>query len=82
MTMDERRRDVNSDESTDYRKFYDDEQYLLHEVSPAFRETGALEPADFYMMLGLEGQPRKELRTRKIEEDEGQKFCRCGCEHC
>lgn len=34
-----------------YLKYFDDEAYLLDEVAPRFRETGHIDPADFYMML-------------------------------
>jgi len=39
------------DDSTDYLKFYDDEQYLLEEVSSRFHDTGQITAADFYMLL-------------------------------
>ncbi|HEY1757709.1 MAG TPA: hypothetical protein VGG72_20220 [Bryobacteraceae bacterium] len=37
-------------DETDYLRFYDDEGYLL-DVGKSFRETGNIEPADFYMLL-------------------------------
>lgn len=38
-------------EKIDYLKYYDVEKYLLEEVGKRFRETGELEPADFYTIL-------------------------------
>jgi hypothetical protein len=37
-------------DNTDYRKFYDDEGYLL-EAGRRFRESGKIDAADFYMLL-------------------------------
>jgi hypothetical protein len=42
--------EVQMSETADYLKFYDDEGYLLG-VGKSFRETGHIEPADFYMLL-------------------------------
>ena len=38
-------------DTTDYLKFYDDEQYLLTEVRERFQKTGELQATDLYMML-------------------------------
>jgi hypothetical protein len=50
----------------DYRKFYDDELYLIDEVGPRFRETGALEPADFYTLLIWKAERVKNHHKKRL----------------
>jgi hypothetical protein len=51
---------------TDYLKFYDDERYLLDEVGCRFRETGVLEPADFYMILIWKAERAKNYHKKRL----------------
>ncbi len=50
----------------DYRLFYDDETYLL-DVGQRFRESGTLDPVDFYMMLAWKANKSQELPPRASE---------------
>jgi hypothetical protein len=53
---------------TDYRKFYDEERYLLHEVGPHFRATGTIEPADFYMILIWKAERAKNKHKERLKK--------------
>jgi hypothetical protein len=52
----------------DYLKFYDDERYLLEEVGAAFRATGALDPADFYMVLVWKANRAKNYARERLKK--------------
>ena len=38
-------------DATDYRKFYNLEEYLLGEVGPRFRTSGIIRPIDMFMIF-------------------------------
>jgi hypothetical protein len=57
--------------SLDYRKFYDDETYLLDEVSPHFRNTGELEAPDFYMLLSWKANRAKNYHRDRMKDKAG-----------
>lgn len=52
----------------DYRKFYDDEGYLLDEVGPNFRKTGELEAPDFYMLLSWKANRAKNYHRDRLKD--------------
>jgi hypothetical protein len=58
-------------DETDYLKFYDNERYLLDEVGPRFRETGELEPADFYTLLIWKAERDKNQHKKRLAKIAG-----------
>lgn len=50
----------------DYRIFYDDETYLL-DVGQRFRESGTLDPVDFYMMLAWKANRAKNYHRERLK---------------
>src|SRR6266446_3367439 len=58
-------------DETDYRKFYDAERYLLDEVGPRFRETGELEPADFFTLLIWKAERKKNDHKKRLAKIAG-----------
>jgi hypothetical protein len=50
----------------DYRIFYDDETYLL-DVGQRFRESGTLDPVDFYMMLAWKANRAKNYHRENLK---------------
>ncbi len=58
-------------DETDYRKFYNNERYLLDEVGPRFREIGALEPADFYTLLIWKAERAKNHHKKRLTKIAG-----------
>jgi hypothetical protein len=55
----------------DYRKYYDAERYLLEEVGRRFRDTGELEPADFYTMLIWKAERAKNRHKLRLTAKAG-----------
>jgi hypothetical protein len=55
---------------TDYRKFYDDETYLL-DAGSHFRETGQLDAADFYMLLMWKANRAKNYHRKRMKRQAG-----------
>lgn len=59
-------------DQVDYRKFYDkSEPYLLDEVGPHFRDTGKLEPADFYALLIWKAERAKTRHKKRLARTAG-----------
>jgi hypothetical protein len=56
---------------TDYRKYYDSENYLLKEVGQGFRITGKLKPADFYTILSTNRGAGGIFQTHHYESFKG-----------
>lgn len=56
---------------TDYLKFYDDERYLIDDVGKRFRETGILDPADFYMLLIWKANRAKNRHRDRLKKKAG-----------
>lgn len=54
-------------DGVDYRKYVYDEHYLLTEVGPRFRQTGALDPIDFLMILVWKANRAVSHHTRRLE---------------
>ena len=61
-------------DAIDYRKFYDDERYLLDEVGPCFRQTGELDAADFYTVLIWKAERAKKYHKKRLEKIAGGRF--------
>jgi hypothetical protein len=57
-------------DETDYRKFYDDEEYLL-EVGRRFRKTGNIDAADFYMLLIWKANRAKNYHRDRLKHKSG-----------
>jgi hypothetical protein len=55
------------DDSFDYRKLYHDEEYLLGEVGPRFRETGELTASDFVMILVWKANRAVSYRVKRLK---------------
>jgi hypothetical protein len=56
----------------DYLKFYDLEHYLFTEVSSRFARSGAISPADFYMIVIWKADRAKtRIRNRLSKHDDG-----------
>lgn len=55
----------------DYKKFYDVETYLLTEVGPLFRQTGALDPKDFYLILVWKANRAKNYAKKRLKAKAG-----------
>jgi hypothetical protein len=58
-------------DETDYRDFYDDEKYLLEAVGERFRQTGKIEPADFYMILVWKANRAKNYHRDRLKDMAG-----------
>jgi len=54
----------------DYRDFYHDEEYLLG-VGERFRQTGEIEPADFYMILVWKANRAKNYHRNRLKDKAG-----------
>jgi len=61
------------EDKIDYRKFYDDEQYLL-DVGQAFRKGEPLDAADFYMMLVWKANRAKNYHRERLKRISGKSF--------
>ena len=61
------------EDKIDYRKFYDDEQYLL-EVGQAFRKGEPLDAVDFYMMLVWKANRAKTYHRERLKRISGKSF--------
>ena len=55
----------------DYLKFYDLEHYLFTEVSGRFNRTGAISPADFYMIVIWKANRAKSRIRNRLSKHEG-----------
>jgi len=55
------------EKTMDYKKFYNDEQYLLEEVGPHFRAIGNLAPADFYTLLNWKSPRNKNMHLKRLK---------------
>jgi len=61
------------EDKIDYRKFYDDEQYLL-DVGQAFRKGEPLDAVDFYMMLVWKANRAKNYHRERLKRISGKAF--------
>lgn len=55
----------------DYKKFYDDERFLLDEVGPNFRRTGELDAIAFYMLLNWKAPRAKNYAKKRLKAKAG-----------
>ena|SRR2546425_10517940 len=56
-----------------YLDYYDDETYLLR-VGERFRQTGKIEPADFYMILVWKANRAKNYHRDRLKDIAGGSF--------
>ena len=61
-----RQQELLISDDIDYRIFYDDETYLL-DVGQRFRESGTLDPVDFYMMLAWKANRAKNYHRERLK---------------
>jgi hypothetical protein len=59
---------------TDYLKYYDLEHYLLEEVGPRFRSSGAIEPIDLFMILIWKANRAKTKIRDKLKKQANGNF--------
>src|SRR5580658_5243436 len=55
----------------DFRKYYDDENYLLEDVGRPFRKTGMIDPPDFYMVLIWKAERAKNRHKKRLKDIAG-----------
>jgi hypothetical protein len=51
-----------------FERYYDLETYLLDEVGPNFRDSGALAPLDFYFILTCKANRSKTATKKRLEK--------------
>jgi hypothetical protein len=59
---------------TDYLKFYNLEHYLLDEVGPRFRSSGAIEPTDLFMIFIWKANRAKTKLRDKLKKQANGSF--------
>jgi hypothetical protein len=57
-------------DETDYRKYYDDEAYLMA-AGDHFRQTGKIDAADFYMLLMWKANRAKNYHRDRLKDKAG-----------
>lgn len=55
-------------DETNWGKYYDTEIYRLDDVGKRFRETGEIDPADFYTILVWKAERAKNKHKKRLEE--------------